>query len=137
MTRGGTTDRRVPDRGRTGSQLTRTVELEISDRLTKNGLRLLAVRNPGVSTFACAVVLDVSLKDEARGDEGLAHLVGTCLDEGTKRRDALSLAEAVERIGGSLDTGPTGGVLQCPAEEGEKALRILREVVVEPAFPPA
>lgn len=115
--------------------MAQTVNLAVSDRVAKTGMRLLAVQNPGVSTFACSVVLEISTKDEARGEEGLANLVGSCLDEGTLRRDALSLAEAVEQIGGSLDTGPAGGVLQCPAEEGEKALRILREVVAEPAFP--
>jgi zinc protease len=115
--------------------VTRTVELEIGERVGANGLRLLAVRNPGVATFACSVVLDVSVKDEAPGDEGLANMVGSCLDEGTTRRSALSLAEAVERIGGSLETTTSGGLLECPAEECNKAMRLLREVVTSPSFP--
>ena len=113
----------------------RTVELEISERVVRNGFGLLAVRNPGVSTFACAVVLDVGVKDEARGEEGLAHMVGSCLDQGTRKRGPLDLAQAVENIGGSLATTLSGGVLQCPAEESIKAMRLLREVVTEPAFP--
>ncbi len=76
--------------------MAQTVNLAVSDRVAKTGMRLLAVQNPGVSTFACSVVLEISTKDEARGEEGLANLVGSCLDEGTLRRDALSLAEAVE-----------------------------------------
>ena len=45
-----------------------TVRLEIAERRMQNGLTLLAVRNPGVETFAARVVLDVDIRDEARGE---------------------------------------------------------------------
>ena len=111
------------------------LQLEIGERELKNGLTLLAVRNPGVPTFAAGVALDVGVRDEARGEEGLANLMGDCLDEGTKTRDAVRLAEAVDAIGASLTAGSAGGSIHCPATESKKALRLLAEVVREPAFP--
>src|SRR5690606_34537968 len=34
-----------------------------------------------------------------------------------------------------IDTTSAGGIIQCPAQEAPKAVRLLREMVLEPAFP--
>ncbi|MEE9126552.1 MAG: insulinase family protein, partial [Planctomycetota bacterium] len=113
----------------------RTIHVEIGERQLQDGLTLLAVQNPGVETFAASVALDVDVRDEAEGEEGLANLLGDCLDEGTKKRTAVQLAEAIDGLGGTLGGGAAGGSVQCPATESRKALRLLGEMVREPAFP--
>lgn len=113
-----------------------TVRLEIAERRMQNGLTLLAVRNPGVETFAARVVLDVDIRDEARGEQGLANLLGSCLEEGTRKRSGVQLAEQIDGLGGTLAGSASGGSVQCPATESRKALRLLAEMVHEPALPP-
>jgi zinc protease len=111
------------------------LDVQVAERRLPSGLTLIAVHNPGVRTFAAVVALRVSLVCEEPGEEGIASLVGSCLDEGTKRRDAEAFAVAAELLGATLEGNPDGGVLQCPASEAKKGLALLREMVCEPSFP--
>jgi zinc protease len=111
------------------------IELELAERVLDNGLTLIAVRNPGVATFACGVVLRADVRNEGAGEEGLANLVGDCLDEGTKKRSGPALAEAIENLGGGLEGNMSGGTVWCPAAVAGKALPLLVETVADPAFP--
>ncbi|MEZ5963896.1 MAG: pitrilysin family protein [Planctomycetota bacterium] len=111
------------------------IELQIAERDLDNGLTLIAVQNPGVSTFACGVVLQADVRNEARGEEGLANLVGDCLDEGTRARSGPALAEAIENLGGGLEGNTSGASLWCPVAVAKKALPLLVETVTQPAFP--
>ncbi|MBL8749132.1 MAG: insulinase family protein [Planctomycetes bacterium] len=112
-----------------------SLRLSIAERELPSGLTLLAVHNPRVRTFACAVSLDIRPGDEPEDRSGLAHLVGECLDEGTSHHDALGLAAAVERIGASMEGNARGGVVMGPAASQKEALDLLREMVLEPEFP--
>jgi zinc protease len=111
------------------------IRLEIGERRLASGLTLLAVRNPGVQTFACAMSLDVLPSAEPAGKCGLANLVGETLDEGTKRYDALELAEVAENLGASLVGNHRGGVVMSPAVHQKDALALLHEMVLAPSFP--
>lgn len=112
-----------------------TIQLEIGERRLQNGHILLAVQNPGVETFAAGVVLDVDVRDEADAEAGLANLLGDCLEEGTRKRTAVQLAEAIDGLGGTLTGNASGGSVQCPATESRQALRLLAEMVREPSLP--
>jgi zinc protease len=112
-----------------------TLALRFAQRQVDDGLLLLAVQNPGVDTYAAGVMLDVDMKDEAPRQAGLANLVGDCLDEGTRRRKGQQLAAAVEELGAALEGSSSGGSIVCPAASSRKALRLLAEMVAEPAFP--
>jgi len=114
--------------------VTTAIKLEIAEQVLDSGLVLLAVRNPGVATYACAVSLDVRAGDEPASHVGLANLVGECLDEGSKRRSALQMAEAVESIGGAMDGSHRGGTVLCPVEHQRNGADLLREMVLKPAF---
>lgn len=113
----------------------KTVDLAIAERVLGNGMTVLAVQNPGVATCAASVFLPIGRLNELPDEHGLAHLTGACLDEGTRRRSAAELAEAVENIGGALTAAAGGASIQSPAEEAARAVRLLRECVTEPAFP--
>ena len=112
-----------------------TIRLNIAERRLKSGLTLLAVHNPGVQTFACAVSLDTRVVDDPAGMPGVANMVGECLDEGTKRYDALGLAAAAEELGAMLEGNHRGGAIICPATQQKKATDLLRQLVTEPTFP--
>jgi zinc protease len=111
------------------------IRLSVAERELDSGLTLMAVHNPGVQTFACAVSLDIRAGDEPAGLPGLANLVGECLDEGTKSYDALELAAAAECIGAVMEGNHRGGVIMCPAVEQKAAVALLQELVLEPQFP--
>jgi zinc protease len=111
------------------------IRLAIAERELDSGLTLLAVQNPGVQTYACAVSLDVRPGDEPADRSGLANLVGECLDEGTSRHDALELAAAAERLGAMMEGNHRGGVVMSPATAQKDALALLCEMVLEPEFP--
>jgi zinc protease len=115
--------------------VTKTIQLDIQEQVLDSGLTLLAVRNPGVATYACVVSLDVRGSDEAVEDTGLANLVGECLDEGSRKHDALEFSAAVESIGGAAEGNLRGGSIYAPAEFQKDANELLRELVLEPAFP--
>lgn len=115
--------------------MTRDIQLDIGEQVLDSGLTLLAVRNPGVATFACVASLDIRAGDEPDDMAGLANLVGECLDEGTARHDALELAAAVEAIGGAVEGNHRGGSVQCPAEHQREGMKLLREILIEPVFP--
>jgi zinc protease len=115
--------------------MTVPLRLSIAERELPSGLTLLAVHNPGVQTFACACSLDIRAGDEPTDQAGLAHLVGECLDEGTRHYDALELAAAAESIGAMLDGNQRGGLVMSPATSQKPALSLLHELVLEPEFP--
>lgn len=110
------------------------VTLDLVERELQNGLTCIALRNPGVGTFAVTLAFRVGQGHESDGEHGLAYLTGSCLEEGTRRRSAVELAEAVEGIGGSLETTSSSVTILCPADEASKAVRLVREVALEPAF---
>jgi zinc protease len=115
--------------------VTNSIRLEIGEQQLDNGLTLLAVQNPNVATFACAVSLDIRPGADSVEMCGLANLVGDCLDEGTQRYDALELATAVESIGGGLEGNARGGMVQCTADNQKAGIELLREYVMHPTFP--
>lgn len=115
--------------------MTDTIRLNIGERELASGLTLLAVQNPGVATFAAVVSLEVRAGAEPAEQAGLANLVGECLDEGTKRYDALELATAAEQLGAALEGNHRGGVVMCPATAQKEALGLLREMVLDAEFP--
>jgi zinc protease len=111
------------------------IQLDIAEQVLDSGLTLLAVRNPGVATYACVVSLDVRPGDEQVDDSGLANLTGECLDEGCGGSDALEFSAAVESIGGAVEGNQRGGSIYCPAQYQKQAIELLREMVLEPSFP--
>lgn len=112
-----------------------TIKLSIAERCLDSGLTLLAVQNPGVQTFACAVSLDVRTADEDPKLPGVANMVGETLDEGTERYDSLELSAAAESLGAALSGNHRGGVVMAPASAEKKSIALLREMVLQPRFP--
>ena len=111
------------------------IRLNVAERQLKSGLTLLAVRNPGVQTFACAVSLDTRIADDPADLPGVANMVGECLDEGTSSYDALALSAAAEKLGAYMEGNHRGGAVMCPASSQKKATNLLRQLVTQPTFP--
>jgi predicted Zn-dependent peptidase len=69
---------------------------------------------------------------------GLADLTANMLDEGTKTRSALAIADQIASLGATLSTGSTWDAsnvsLQTLTKNLEPALALLADVVLNPAF---
>jgi len=102
-----------------------------------NGLRVLHVERPG-RVVSLTLVVRHGASSVSEGKSGLAALTARMLSESTKKRSAMALAEAVESLGTSLGAGASRddsrvSMTVLPADFAA-ALRLLSEVVTEPAF---
>ncbi len=104
------------------------------------GLPVLTVHLPGRPLVTASLVLPMGAVDEPAASGGVTVIAARALTEGTRRRDALALVEAAERLGASLraEAGWDATLIgvEVPAERLAPALELLAEIVREPAFPP-
>src|SRR2546428_12568576 len=109
---------------------------EVHSETLPNGLKVLMVENSSVP----AVSLNASVLAGARYDPeekaGLALMVSRLLDEGTEHRTSLEIAEAIESVGGAVETDGSFerivvsvGVLKKDVDLG---LDLLSDVLIHP-----
>ena len=96
-------------------------------------MRLLTETRPGTGVVALELFVDAGLLREAK--PGLAYLTGRMLEEGTTRRSAEAMAEAIEDVGGALEVGSTGASLRVRAEDLKLAIEWLADLAIRPRFP--
>lgn len=105
----------------------------------ENGLTATLVPYGSLPKVTVSVRVRTGNIDEAADQVWLADLTGDYFSEGTSRLDAEALAAAFARMGGELDVsvGLDGTYLSTDvlSEFAGDAVRLLAEVVREPAFP--
>ncbi|SDO76735.1 M16 family metallopeptidase [Actinacidiphila guanduensis] len=104
-----------------------------------NGLTLLTSHRPGQQVIAVELLLAAPLVAEPEGLDGVATIMARALSEGTDKRTAEEFAAELERCGATLDAhADHPGVrvsLEVPASRLDKALDLLAEALIAPAFP--
>src|SRR4026209_2088859 len=100
-----------PPTGTTGLRATmKTPDTEIGrsfdveSRVLANGLTILLVENPVIPALAINATVLAGARHEPEEIAGLAIMASNLLDEGTKTRSSLDIAEAIESTGGHLET---------------------------------
>ena len=68
-----------------------------------NGLRVVSALMPGLETAAVGVWVNAGARCEAAATNGIAHLLEHMAFKGTKRRNALAIAEEIEQVGGHVN----------------------------------
>lgn len=68
-----------------------------------NGLRIVTDAAPSMESVAVGVWADVGSRQEKAAVNGVAHMVEHMLFKGTKRRNALQIAEDIEDVGGHMN----------------------------------
>src|SRR5262249_18029017 len=101
------------------------------------GAQLLVSPRRGASVCAVQVHLRGGNSLDPSGREGLAHLAGRLVDQGTKESSEEELAERLENAGGSLGGGATGLSGQVANERWELLLETLCECLTAPIYPEA
>ena len=103
-----------------------------------NGLTVVHVANPGVPMVSATLVARAGTSANPADRPGLASFTATMLQEGTKRRSALALADEVALMGAALDSGATRDDARVTVTSLKRnfapTLDILADVVTNPMF---
>jgi zinc protease len=106
-----------------------------------NGLTLLVRENHANPTISIQGLVKAGALFDSKGRAGLARFTALMLDQGTRSRDALALASAVEDLGASLhfDGGAESVTIRATllAEDLDSVLGVLAEELRTPVFPPS
>jgi zinc protease len=111
---------------------------EVVERVLPNGLRLLIVEHHELPVADFVLVINTGAEAEPADRAGLASLTAALLDDGTRTRSALDIAEQIGFLGIQLGTG--GGwdasrvVLHTPTAQLDSALALFADIVINPAF---
>jgi zinc protease len=75
---------------------------EVQEAQLSNGLRLLVVENHRLPIVSIRLSMRAGSREDPRGMEGLASMVGELMTKGTARRSAEEIAAEIEGVGGSI-----------------------------------
>lgn len=106
--------------------------------LLDNGLRVVAIRRPGLPHVAARLIIDAGAVSDPSNGPGIASLTASLLVEGTAEYSALELNERIDRIGATLGARAGHDFAQvdlgCLSETLDASIALLAEVVLRPAF---
>jgi len=115
----------------------REIEIGKSHEFTlANGLKVIVVENHKIPQISYQLNIDMDQMQE-KEKAGLSDITGTLLAAGTTTKSKADIDEAVDYIGASLSTGPTGGFASSLTKHTDKILILFSEVILKPSFPEA
>ena len=104
-----------------------------------NGLTVIYNQRPWLPITSARLVFKTGSDANPQERPGLANFTVAMLDEGTKTRKALQIADEVAALGASLGTSSTMDASQVSIQSLTKnfsnALNLLSDVVLNPSFP--
>lgn len=108
-------------------------------RILSNGLRVVVAPMHAYPVVTILAVVEAGATRDPRDVEGVAQLATRALNEGTSTMNSLQLAERLEMLGSTLDTGADwdSAIVQLTALSArvEDGFTVLAEVLRDPAFP--
>jgi zinc protease len=116
----------------------RNIEARAQRRTLANGIRtaLLAKRTRG-ATVVAKLSLHWGDETSTAGRSTACSLAGDMLLRGTQKRSRAELRDAFDRLKATVTVSATGATLQTRREHLAESLRLVAEVLREPAFPAA
>lgn len=111
----------------------------VDERTLGNGLRVLAVRRRGIPMVQARMVLPAPRPKATGADRAKQLVLAETLLSGTEHRDSVEVAEALQRMGGTLDAGIDSEDVRLRGSALSPSLpdllALVGEVLAEPAFP--
>ena len=108
------------------------------EKTLKNGLRVITVEREGVPLVTAQLVVKAGGETDPQQLSGLAQMTATLLTKGTTTRSATEVAQAIEALGGTLNTGArwdaSTASVNIMSSRLAQAMEILADVVRRPAF---
>jgi zinc protease len=110
----------------------------VKEKKLKNGMTVAVVERTSVPLVTVQLMVPAGAALEPAEKAGLADLTATMLTKGTKSRTATQIAEDMDFLGASLDTGAgwnnsTVSVTVTP-DKLERAMAIMADLVLNPKF---
>jgi zinc protease len=100
-----------------------------------NGLVVLLYENRRLPFVEAHLAVHEGILYERPGQEGVATLVGALLEEGTTTRTGAQIAEAIERVGGSLSMSGTSSSVKVLSPDRKLGLDLLFDCASRASFP--
>jgi zinc protease len=112
--------------------------VEPKEARLENGLRVIVAERPGLPIMAAELLVRTGAEVDPEGRAGAASMTGSLLTKGTERMTAPQIANAIESLGGEIESGArwdaSSAVIVVLSSNAGPALGILSEVVLHPAF---
>ncbi len=112
---------------------------EVQRAKLKNGLNVMLLERHSAPIVNVALAVDAGYASDSAAKAGLATLALDLMDEGTKTRNAFQIVDELDSLGARLNTGSGLDMsfvrLQSTAQNLQKSLGIMADVVLNPAFP--
>jgi zinc protease len=104
----------------------------------KNGLEVLVIKSDRLPTVSMQLAIRAGRADEPKARLGVAAFTAQMLVLGTKKKDALAIAKAIDFVGGSLsaDASFEATLISCSvmSKDLPTCLSLVPEIVTQPAF---
>jgi zinc protease len=109
-----------------------------AERTLKNGLRVIVIEDHDIPLVSAGVIVKNGGEVDPPESSGLAELTASLLTKGTKTRTAPDIAQQIEALGGTIDTGAGWDVsrvfVNVMSGKIDPAMNILADVVRNPVF---
>lgn len=106
----------------------------------QNGLRVFLVENRSTPSIAMNLTVLAGARDESEEFAGTAMMASRLLDEGTETRTSLEIADAIESVGGAIDTDCTfdrfAVFLAVLSRDIDLGLALVADMLRNPVFSP-
>jgi len=104
-----------------------------------NGLQVHVIKSDRLPVVSMQVAVRAGRSNEPQARLGVAEIAGDMLVKGTRRRDALAIAKAIDFVGGTISADATyeATLLSCSvlARNLSTCLELMPEMLTQPAFP--
>lgn len=112
---------------------------DVHSQTLPNGLKVLMVENPSIPTVSITASVLTGARYDPESKAGLAIMVSRLLDEGTATRTSLEIADAIESVGGAIETDGSFERIIANAsvlnKDVDLGLELLADLMISPVFP--
>jgi zinc protease len=112
---------------------------KIDEMTLANGLKVFVIKSDRLPVVSMQLAIKAGRIHEPRARLGVSEAVATMLVKGTKKRNALALAKAIDFVGGTIAANATfeATLVSCSAlaRNTSTCLELLPEMITQPTFP--
>lgn len=105
-----------------------------------NGFRIVTERMPGLKSASLGIWISAGCRNERLKQNGIAHFLEHMAFKGTKKRNALEIAEAIENVGGYINAYTsremTAYYVRVLEDDVPLALDVISDIVLNSVFDP-
>lgn len=110
----------------------------VKETKLKNGLTVAVIEKKGVPVVSVQLLVKAGASSEGMEKAGLANLTADMLTKGTKTRTAEQIAEQMEFLGSSINSGASWNSsnvgMSVTSDKLDAAMAIFADVVLNPSF---